>query len=285
MQQLTTQNQSLPIPKRLEEYQSQILKNLQSAEAFQLSPVQRNVVKASADIQIKFYDTESSENKLRELIIKIVSLCSIKNIPTDFELNILQAYLTKHYSTITYAEILNACELNLSGTLTQYIDGDDTMVNHFHLCDATFLSKLINAYLLFKIECFQKYFQVSKEIELKQLQAPEITPKSTYETLVKFIEKENRLPDAWNFSKAFDWMWTNDMITETIEELKAIHEREKKKFDDQIDAQLLKYTYDIKDSEARIIQRDIIERQRNEENYRYNTRKFIVCEKLKHLIK
>jgi hypothetical protein len=175
--------------------------------------------------------------------------------------------------------------LNLSGTLTNYIDGDDTMVNHFQLCDATFLSKLINAYLLFKIECFQKYFQVSKEIEIKQLQAPEVTPKSTYETLVKFIERENRLPDAWNFSKAFDWMWTNDMITESIEELKAIHERAKKKFDDQIDAQLLKYTYDIKDSEARIIQRDIIERQRNEENYRYNTRKFIVCEKLKHLIK
>lgn len=285
MQQLTTQNQSLPIPKRLEEYQSQILKNLESAEAFQLSPVQRDVVKASADIQIKFYDIESSENKLRELIIKIVSLCSIKNIPTDFELNIIQAYLTKHYSTITYAEILNACELNLSGTLSKYIDGDDTMVNHFQLCDATFLSKLINAYLLFKIECFQKYFQVSKEIEIKQLQAPEVTPKSTYETLVKFIEKENRMPDAWNFSKAFDYMWTNGMIMESIEELKVIHENEKKKFDDQIDAQLLKYTYDIKDSEARIIQRDIIERQRNEENYRYNTRKFIVCEKLKYLIK
>ena len=117
------------------------------------------------------------------------------------------------------------------------------------------------------------------------MQAPAVTPESTYNALVDFVKRENRIPDAWNFSKAFDWMWSNNMITETIEELKDIHEREKQKFDDQIDAQLLKYTYDIKDAEARIIQRDIIEKQRNEDNYRYNTRKFIVSEKLKYLIK
>ena len=84
------------------------------------------------------------------LVVKIVALCSIKNIPTDMEINLLQGYLSKHYGTVTYAEILTACELNLSGALSEYVDGDAKSVEHFQLVDATFISNYLT------LTCFSK---------------------------------------------------------------------------------------------------------------------------------
>ena len=109
------------------------------------------------------------------------------------------------------------------------------------------------------------------------------TPQEWYDRLVNFIKTENQIPMFWRWSEAFDWMFSNGLIEESIEELKKFRDSVELKMFAEKGAYRKAQLQDVNDNIMREIIKNKIDADYTKEAIDSQARKEFVIKKLSHL--
>lgn len=133
-------------------------------------------------------------------------------------------YITKHYANFTFPEIEKAFYFNSIGKLEYRIE-------HYGAFDTTFVSKVMEAWLILKSRTRQH------AASLLPPPAPprETTAEESYQGLLAFVKKNAEFPIMWSWSKVFDYMEASGIIKLSLKEKQKIYADVYKKMSDQLE--------------------------------------------------
>lgn len=126
----------------------------------------------------------------------------------------LMRFIRDHYGSLSVAAMIYAFELNCIGLLTQRWD-------HFQSFDIGYISNVLGDYLNLK----RKVIADSKKLLTSKESDPVVSEKECYDFLIDFIKRNNQLPVAYDWNKAFEFMWNTGIVDESQEWMRDFRQK------------------------------------------------------------
>lgn len=252
------------IPTGLDEYQKKTLQTLLTKDHPQVRSNPDNQIRwaSSCEPYIGNVPAEQQEGALRNVLGKIILLCGVKEAPSREMVVMMLEFLRKHYSRITFAEILIAAELNLAGAIA---DTDGKRVEHYQQIDIPFITSLLNAYQNRRRQAFAPQARVVEDVDRTRM-----SHKEAYDGYMKFVKENNAPPTAWNWTGVFRHAYETQQMPMSREQMSAWYELEAQKIDAELMAR--------KKLAANLLERREIEIQMLDEAVKAECRKRFVLE-------
>ncbi len=161
-----------------------------------------------------------SDEEIKKLLAYCCILTGIQQPPAGDWKTVIIAFIRKYYGGITTAQAAQAFELLAKGDLGREAQA------HYNCFSPQYLSGVLRAYN-------QKFSGVMKRYHTKKAvggrAAPASTPEAYYKSLVKVVEKQNRIPFFWAWDEVYNYLLQrsngtsrvqNDMETKVSDEQK-----------------------------------------------------------------
>lgn len=171
------------------------------------------------------------EKELRIILGIICVQYSIRKAPDQSASDIIIRFIRKRYEHLTLKEFALAFELNL-------LREDENKPEHFQNISVEFITDVIKYFLKLKTESLGALKRATPAA--KQLAEHKSTPEDYYNRLVKYVEEKKELPIAWDWMSVYQYMEDNNMVTETLEEIKSFKEKVKAETKTQANLKKLK---------------------------------------------
>lgn len=136
-------------------------------------------------------------------------------------------YFTKDYANFTLVEIEKAFYLNSIGEWER--------VQHFGLFDTTFVSKVMEQWIILKSKTRQR---MSALLPPKVEQKPP-TPEESYNGLVAYVKKHGEFPKFWNYGIVYLYMEELLLIEASLEQKRELYEKELTRLENQLELDIL----------------------------------------------
>lgn len=132
-----------------------------------LTSQEQKIVLASFEKLIKDFKNEDFK-ALHKLLLKWGKFIGLKEAPDDEQMFMLVVFVKENFTNLSLAEITNAFNLAISGTL-------NINVEHYNSFSPIYVSKIFNAYLEHKKEVMYKVHKLEDEMAQKEREKP-LTP-------------------------------------------------------------------------------------------------------------
>jgi hypothetical protein len=175
---------------------------------------------------------QAKEQFLYELGLILV-ICGIKEPPDPILKGVLWTYACTYLQGYTFEDLKLAFLMNASGELGQRVE-----VKHYGLFDVAFISQVMAKYLESKIAA------KNRAITLLPLPVPEPVPtdEELYNGLLEYCRKYDELPEYWNWAGVFAYMDECLLITETMEQRRALYNQQYEKLRLQLELDIAAMT-------------------------------------------
>jgi hypothetical protein len=154
-----------------------------------------------------------SEDQLRELIGKVLTITGIKQAPDDIIISACWK-MFDHFQTFTPANFMEAFELNEAMVY-------ETRIDHFNSFLPNYMCSVLNCYRSLKNEAIATFKRLQRSKVVFVLQS---TPKENYDVFLNYIKENGKPPKFWDWAKIYSFMDDEKIIIKTPAEKKAIME-------------------------------------------------------------
>lgn len=148
-------------------------------------------------------------------------------------------YLVKYHGNYTLAEIMKAFFLNSIGKL-------EKRVEHFQLFDTTFVSKVMEEWLIVKNKTRQR---MSALLPPKVEKLP--TAEESYQGLIANCQKNGLFPEYWSWQQVYDHMMNKGLIPETKEQRWNLYYQELDKLTSKLELDTLSLKLSVSEMNKR----------------------------------
>lgn len=189
---------------------------------------ERSVLKAFCKKRISEYQGDE-KNAIQAKLWGIALDLGIKQSVEPDALKRLTVFLIEKYPKLTVESLGVAFDMALAKEF-------DVNTDHFQSFDKKYVSTILNAFKAHQNKVVKKASdeadRIERENERKNAAQRQRSPEyqnEMYQGLLKYVQEKHELPDAWNFNACYHHMRRNNLISESVDELRAFMEQVKQR--------------------------------------------------------